>query len=87
MVLTGGTSLLANMEELAEQIFDLPVRVGYPENIGGVVDVVNSPQWATGVGLVIYGMRHEPSSSLRNRNGGVFGRVAGRMRDWFKSVI
>lgn len=87
MVLTGGTSLLTNMEDLAEQIFDLPVRIGYPENVGGVAEVVNSPQWATGVGLVIYGMRHEPTLGLRSKGSGVIGRVAGRMKDWFKNMI
>ncbi len=87
MVLTGGTSLLENMEELAEQIFDLPVRIGHPENIGGVVDVVNTPQWATGVGLVIFGMKHGPGENFKRSSGGVLGRVAGRMKDWFKNMI
>lgn len=87
IVLTGGTALLEHMEELAEQIFDLPVRIGYPENISGLAEVVNSPQWATGVGLVIYGMRHDPASGFRARSGKMLSRLSGRMKDWFKSVI
>lgn len=88
IVVTGGTSLLQNMEELAEQIFDLPVRVGYPHDIGGVVDVVSVPQWATGVGLVIYGMNREPGrKSFRGRDENIIGRVTSRMKGWFKSII
>lgn len=88
IVVTGGTSLLQNMEELAEQIFDLPVRVGYPHDIGGVVDVVSMPQWATGVGLVIYGMNREPGrKSFRGRDENIIGRVTSRMKGWFKSII
>ena len=87
MVLTGGSCLLDNMEELAEQIFDLPVRIGRPENIGGVVDVVGTPQWATGVGLVIYGMKNGPAERFKRPKGGVVGRVTGRMKDWFKGIV
>lgn len=87
IVITGGTSLLQNMEELAEQIFDVPVRIGYPEKIGGVVDVVNTPQWATAVGLVMYGMKHEPGGSFQRQGGSVIGRVAGRMKSWFKGIV
>jgi len=87
MVLTGGSCLLDNMEELAEQIFDLPVRIGRPENIGGVVDVVGTPQWATGVGLVIYGMKNGPGERFKRPKGGMVGRVTGRMKDWFKGIV
>jgi cell division protein FtsA len=58
VVLTGGTSILEGTPELAEQIFNLPVRRGLPQNIGGLVDVVNSPIHATGVGLVVYGSKN-----------------------------
>lgn len=59
LVLTGGTALLENIFEMAEQIFDLPVRIGVPQGVGGVSDIVNTPQCATGVGLVIYGMTNK----------------------------
>lgn len=87
MVLTGGSCLLDNMEELAEQIFDLPVRIGRPENIGGVVDVVSTPQWATGVGLIVYGMKNGPGERFKRPRGGLVGRVTGRMKDWFKGIV
>jgi len=59
VVLTGGTSLLVNLVDLAEQIFDMPVRVGYPTGIGGRVDDVYTPRCTTGVGLVMYGRDHQ----------------------------
>lgn len=84
LVMTGGTSLLTNMVDLAEQIFDVPVRIGYPHNIGGVVDIISTPQWATGVGLVVYGMRHDPGPKFDSGSSSAFGRLLGRMRDWFR---
>ncbi|MFZ5776490.1 MAG: cell division protein FtsA [Thermodesulfobacteriota bacterium] len=87
IVITGGTGLLENMEELAEQIFDLPVRIGYPENVGGVVDVVKTPQWATGVGLVIYGMKNGAGENFKKPSAGVIGKVTGRVKDWFKNIV
>jgi len=87
MVMTGGTALLANMTELAEQIFDLPVRLGYPRHVGGISDIVNTPQCSTGVGLVVYGMRNVPQRHFPIKDERLLGRLAGRMRDWFKKVI
>jgi cell division protein FtsA len=54
-VITGGTTLLDGMPELAEQVLGLPVRRGAPSGIGGLIDVVKSPAYSTGVGLVKYG--------------------------------
>jgi cell division protein FtsA len=55
IVLTGGTSLLEGFEEVAEEIFDLPVRRGDPTGVGGLVDRTNTPDYATAVGLLLYG--------------------------------
>jgi len=55
-VLTGGGSLLEGMVELAEQIFDMPVRKGIPQGFSGLVDVVSTPIHSTGVGLILYGL-------------------------------
>jgi cell division protein FtsA len=70
LVITGGATIMDGMAELAEQTFNLPIRRGYPRGIGGLVDVVNSPMYATGVGLVLYGLKHqhEPGDSLRPRS-------------------
>ncbi|MEW6776630.1 MAG: cell division protein FtsA [Bdellovibrionota bacterium] len=61
MVLTGGASLLEGLEPLAERVTGLPARIGRPLGIGGLVDVVNSPLYGTGVGLVLYGARQRVS--------------------------
>ena len=73
------------MPELAEEIFEAPVRLGTPINVGGLLDVVKSPMYATGVGLVGYGFSQESSRfrGFRIRDESIFGRVKQRMRDWF----
>ncbi|HEY5974139.1 MAG TPA: cell division protein FtsA [Geobacteraceae bacterium] len=85
VVITGGSTILEGMPELAEQIFNLPVRRGLPQMIGGLVDVVNSPVYATGVGLVVYGSKnvgiHEFPTTQTDDN--VFRRVSRRMKEWF----
>ncbi|WP_026842941.1 cell division protein FtsA [Citrifermentans bremense] len=85
VVVTGGSTILEGMPELAEQIFNLPVRRGLPQRIGGLTDVVNSPVYATGVGLVVYGSKnlgvHEFPTQQSDET--VFRRVSRRMKDWF----
>jgi cell division protein FtsA len=83
VVLTGGSAILPGMPELAEQIFDLPVRRGKPIDIGGLVDVVNSPVYATGVGLVKYGSRNMQTRNFVIGQENLFDRVARRMKEWF----
>lgn len=83
VVLTGGTSILPGMPELAEQIFNLPVRRGLPLEIGGLTDVVNSPVYATGVGLVKYGSRNLQIHNFTIGQENVFDKVIRRMKEWF----
>ncbi len=83
IVLTGGTSILAGMPELAEQIFNLPVRRGSPRDIGGLIDVVNSPVYATGVGLVKYGSRNIEVKNFSRGQKDTFGSITKRMKEWF----
>ncbi|GAM09506.1 cell division protein FtsA [Geobacter sp. OR-1] len=85
VVITGGSTILEGMPELAEQVFNLPVRRGLPQNIGGLVDVVNTPAYATGVGLVVYGSKNQgirefPTSQTDDN---LFRRVSRRMKEWF----
>jgi len=87
VVLTGGSSLLDGGVEIAESIFNLPARLGKPRGISGLVDVVNNPMYATGVGLVLYGARNQPSKKFRIRDTNIFNRVMTRMKRWFKDVI
>ncbi len=83
IVLTGGTSILAGMPELAEQVFNMPVRRGVPQGVGGLIDVVNSPVYATGVGLVIYGSQHQKMENFNRGEQGLFDKVMRRMKEWF----
>ncbi|SHI80696.1 cell division protein FtsA [Malonomonas rubra DSM 5091] len=83
VVITGGSSILPGMPELAEQVFNLPVRRGNPMNIGGLIDVVNSPIYATGVGLVKYGSSNTQSQNFKIGEDNVFERVIRRMKEWF----
>ncbi len=88
IVLTGGGALLEGMSEIAEQIFDLPVRRGAPAGIGGLADHVHSPAYATAVGLVMYAHRNQISEPARGAVGaGAFGRVAGKLRTLFKEFL
>ena len=58
-----------------------------PEGIGGLVDVVRSPKYATGVGLPLYGAKHDSSRYFRLREENVYARVRSRMRDWFGEIF
>jgi cell division protein FtsA len=86
LVLTGGCAALAGIGDLAEEIFEAPVRIGQPWRVGGLADVVKSPMYATGVGLVLYGQAQAQGrgvSRFRIRDESIFRRVRQRMRDWF----
>lgn len=61
LVLTGGTSKMEGVVELAEEIFHLPVRIGMPTEIKGLTDIVSNPIYSTGVGLLMYGLKHMQS--------------------------
>jgi cell division protein FtsA len=87
VVITGGSTLLAGMPELAEEVMGLPVRRGYPRGIGGLVDVVKSPMYATGVGLVVYGARHVDRSMFRIREDNTYKKVKSRMKEWLQEIF
>jgi cell division protein FtsA len=89
MVLTGGTALLEGVTEIAESIFSLPTRIGTPQGLRGLADVVNNPMYATGVGLVLYGARHQQTEKkkFRIRDRHIFNRLMNRMKRWFKDVV
>jgi cell division protein FtsA len=88
VVITGGSTLLAGMPEMAEEVLGMPVRRGLPRNIGGLVDVVKSPQYATAVGLVLYGARqHAGSPYFKIREENVYRKVRHRMAKWLGEVF
>ncbi len=87
LVLTGGGALLQDVTEVAEAILDVPSRLGKPMGISGLVDVVNNPMYATGVGLVIYGARNQTEKKFRIRDANIFNSIMAQMKKWFKDVI
>jgi cell division protein FtsA len=87
IVLCGGGALLDGMAEIAEQIFDLPIRRGCPVDVGGLTDHVNSPSFATGVGLVKYAHRNQLQEFERGGRIGGLGSFAGRLRGLFKDFF
>lgn len=72
IVLTGGTAILEGITELGEQVFQMPVRRGSPQGVGGLTDVVNSPLYATGVGLIVHGFRNRSARPFRKSDEGFF---------------
>ena len=87
IVLTGGGSILDGMPEIADQIFDLPIRRGCPVGVGGLTDHVNNPAFATAVGLVMYAHRNQLLEQERMAGVGAISRVAGRLRGLFKEFF
>lgn len=87
VVMTGGSTLLPGMIEMAEGIFTMPVRLGVPTHVGGLIDVVSSPIYATGVGLVLYGMKRQEKNFFRRRENNLFAKVRNRMVDWFSEFF
>ncbi|HBJ75850.1 MAG TPA: cell division protein FtsA [Syntrophaceae bacterium] len=83
LVLTGGASLLPGINEMAEQIFDMPVRRGCPVGVGGLSDVANSPAFAVGVGLIIYGSKNISSDSVYRKTGNIFSELFKTIKKWF----
>jgi cell division protein FtsA len=81
IVLTGGTALLEGLEEVAEEIFDLPVRRGEPSGVGGLVDRVSTPDFATSVGLILYGYSQWQEKGIsKDRKKSLWTKF----KDWFK---
>ncbi len=83
VVLTGGSAVMQGMVELGEEIFHMPVRLGIPRYTGSLSDVVRSPRYATGVGLLLEGVV-QTQRGLIARQGGSVRQVLKRMRQWFQ---
>ena len=86
IVLTGGGAKMEGVLELAEEIFQMPVRLGAPQTVKGLTDVVNNPIYSTGVGLLLYGMQDpNASSASADQDGGLAegkGSVLQRLKRW-----
>ena len=83
VVLTGGGAELAGIVEVAEGIFQGPVRHGIPTGVGGLVDVVSRPEWATATGLLLYAHRYKPARRPGKGLSRVTASVSRMFRDFF----
>jgi cell division protein FtsA len=81
VVLTGGTALLVDLVELAEQIFDLPVRIGYPIGLRGKASELHNPRCTTAAGLVIFGKNKSFEKARQEPT------VISRVKDWVKKIM
>jgi cell division protein FtsA len=82
LVLCGGAAELAGAKELGREVLDLPVRVGAPHDLQGLVDVLESPAYATSVGLLLWGLKRQPSPLPSTRNGWLDG-----VGNWLKAFL
>jgi cell division protein FtsA len=85
IVLTGGSAKMEGVLELAEEVFHVPVRLGYPKYVTGLIDVVRNPIYATGVGLLLFGhrYRHEGISEIAGGGRGIKNALS-RVKHWFQ---
>ncbi|RKZ37641.1 MAG: cell division protein FtsA [Gammaproteobacteria bacterium] len=84
VVLTGGSSKMEGLVDLAEEVFHMPVRLGLPQAVSGLVDVVRNPIYSTGVGLLLFGQRNARKRLPEAEAGGGFQVVWDRMKSWFQ---
>ncbi len=86
-VLTGGSVVMDGISEMAESVFNLPVRIGEPHNIGGLKDIVKNPAYATGVGLVIFGSTAACEIKVPEKEPKGLNILLTRIKQWFKNII
>jgi len=84
VVMTGGSSKMEGLIDLAEEVFHMPVRLGMPQYVTGLVDVVRNPIHATGVGLLLFGYRNRALRVPEHVSGGSVKAVWERMKSWFQ---
>jgi len=84
VVLTGGSSKMEGLIDLAEEVFHMPVRMGVPRYVTGLVDVVRNPIYATGVGLLLFGHHNRASRLKELPSGKNFKAILERMKSWFQ---
>ena len=87
VVLTGGTSKMEGVTELAEEIFHLPVRIGAPVNVKGLSDIVNNPIYSTGVGLLHFGVDQQRKEGFDDNGKGATDSVLNRIKEWFQGGL
>jgi cell division protein FtsA len=87
VVLTGGTSKMEGVTELAEEIFHMPVRIGAPTKVKGLSDIVNNPIYSTGVGLLHFGVAQQSKHGHSDSGSGQTGSMFERVKGWFQGGV
>jgi len=87
IVITGGSSIMKGMVEIAEKKTGLPVRLGAPNNISGNADNINHPMYATGVGILLCAIQPEGADGRTFKNGHMFENIYYRMKGWFREFF
>ena len=91
LVITGGASLLNGVPELAEEVFDMPVKIGYPTGFGGLTEPAQHPSFATGVGLVQFILENQecmPQTNTRQTTENTeTGNLVEKVRQWFREFL
>ena len=85
IVLTGGTSKMEGVVELAEEIFHTPVRIGVPQDVAGLTDIVRNPIYSTGVGLLHYGLKQHLGGVVKGSKPQQTGGLFSRAKEWFQN--
>ena len=86
-VLTGGASQLYGLKDIAQAVLDLPVRIGSPSEVGGLFDMINSPVFATGIGLLLYSSKYCSPDVAEASFDSLWLNLADRIKQWFKDFI
>ncbi len=84
IVLTGGSAKMEGVVELAEEVFHMPVRLGVPQYVAGLIDVVRNPIHATGVGLLLFGQKSEQMNMNKRFNDGGMSATFSRVKNWLQ---
>ena len=85
IVLTGGTSKMEGVVELAEEIFHIPVRIGSPQEVKGLTDIVRNPIYSTGVGLLQYGLKQQRNGVVKTQKPAASSGMLGRAKSWLQN--
>ena len=87
LVLCGGSAELAGLKDLSSNLLGLPVRIGAPHDLQGLTDVLESPAYATSVGLLLWGIRHSQTSETASGHPHAAGAFWERVRDWLRAFL
>ena len=89
VVITGGASIMEGIQDMGEQVFELPVRIGTPSGVGGLVDIVSSPLYSTAVGLILYAVKNRSEKGFGSTSSDtrLFNKILKRMKEWIQEFF